>query len=111
MCSPQGTENSRSRPNAKMWERCGASVLKEELRILGVQRVVVIGKTSNADSFRNHVWTDLKAVVKSGKVSLLRSPSGREALVVPHPASRKGHLHSIRDDVVEVLASASTNRR
>jgi hypothetical protein len=107
-CSPLATE-SRSQPNSVMWKHCGTSLIKEELRILDVRRAIIIGMQSNAMAFRSSVWTDLKIVVSSGEVSLMRIPSGREGLVVPHPASPERAAHSIRDDVVEVLASASAD--
>lgn len=102
-CSPRATEGTRSTPNPVMWSSCPRHVLAGELAALGARRIVVIGTSSNAGAMRAHVWTDLFPSASSGRVQLLRSPDGREALVVPHPASPGGAAASIENDVRAVL--------
>jgi hypothetical protein len=104
-CSPRSDGRGRSRPNDAMWTRCGQHVLAAELGILETQRVLLVGRGSNAPAFRAHVWPELRSVRGVGRVELLRDAQGREALVVPHPAGRGGAARRIAEDVVATVTS------
>jgi hypothetical protein len=104
-CSPSG---ERSRPSSRMWENCGNRILKEEIKILNPEKILVLGIQNNRYFLGAKVldsephWT---AFGSAGKVlasncSVAGCPV--QVFAVPHPS----YFRTKRDVVVEGLVDA-----
>lgn len=97
-CSPLG---HRSNASAAMWTECGRHVLRDELRILGPARMIVLGRDRNAGALAAHVLPHGRVVhertVRLGsRTSTVRlerrmlEDRSVDVAVVQHPASPGG---------------------
>lgn len=88
-CSPVG---DKSKPTGKMWENCGAHILKKELQLLAPEHILILGTSNNAWAMREKVFdsgwheTTQTGTVTRAKCAIDGKPV--TAWVVPHPTSR-----------------------
>jgi hypothetical protein len=110
-CSPRklsSIQNDRSKPTNQMWENCGGFILKEEIKILKPEKVLICGTSDNASYFINKVLDspcdfNTNKLVQNG----LGKIDGRELeiFIVPHPTSFGGNSVKIMKSIVSLLKS------
>jgi hypothetical protein len=106
-CSPRG---HKSKPTSRMWENCGAHVLRKELLLLNPTHILVLGTSTNAWSLRQHVfdsdWCDKVQVGSVTHAKTLLDGNILMVWVVPHPTSYGGSAGAIIQDLRTALASS-----
>jgi hypothetical protein len=108
-CSPRplpDIPNDKSKPTNKMWENCGNFLLKEEIRILKPEKILICGTSDNSFYF-NHKILDNPCKFKKHKhvQKGVGKIDGRELdiFVVPHPTSFGGNSIEIMYSVIKSL--------
>lgn len=106
-CSPKlSEEKDKSKPTGGMWENCPPFILKEEIRVLEPNKILICG---NSDNFRyfNQKVLDSPGIYKNYSLTLkgLGQIDGREIeiFVVPHPTSRGGNKVDIMYSLINSL--------
>lgn len=102
-CSPKG---KRSEQTKEMWEYCGSHILKEEIRIINPEIVIILGTSDNYNYISTKVFEKIKisstvGKCKSGEGSL----DGKmiKIFVLPHPASWGGIKYKIFRDFYDLI--------
>lgn len=99
-CSPKAARGDRSKPNAIMWERCGAAYLKEELAVLAPTVIIVLGLSENSwrvcglvggltASWRRDPWVERQ------------TRPGLDVLAVPHPSYYRAKWREVCAEIEE----------
>lgn len=109
-CCPY-EENGRGRPSKEMWKNCGKTILKDELTPLDPRWVLILGKSNNFWSFRNHILeghVDAKSgCVRYGIAEINGKPV--RIVVAPHPSWYRKSQSAILEDVSNAFDELNRN--
>ena len=106
-CSPKLSDNNdKSKPTVGMWENCPSFILKEEIRVLKPNKILICGNSDNFIYFNQNV---LDSPGNYKNYSLTQKGLGKidgreiEIFVVPHPTSFGGNKVDIMYSLINSL--------
>lgn len=106
-CSPKG---SRGKPTKQMWKNCGKFILRQEIKILQPDTILIIGKSNNKWSFVGRIFDDIEKERKEGTVIYGCGYIDMQRfsyVVVPHPSWYRISPRIIMRDFQSAIRSIS----
>lgn len=110
-CSPANDE--RSKPNWRMWEQCGAFILKQEMLLLQPEVLLILGTSDNQNQFVNKVLDSNNTTKKTPPVGKIEVKQGSfngqpiNLVIVPHPSAKGGSAKQLMLDMKKALQSVA----
>lgn len=108
-CSPRslsGIPKDKSKPTYSMWENCISFILKEEIKILKPEKILICGNSDNAFYFNQKILDSPCEFKKHENVQKgFGTIDGRnlEIYIVPHPTSFGGNSAEIMYSLRKIL--------
>lgn len=97
-CSPKG---DNGKPSTGMWEKCGGHILKQEIKLLTPDIILLLGTSDNYSYFKKNVLdkdVDIEWKMNIGVGEVMINEKPIKIFIIPHPTSRGGNKYEIMND-------------